>query len=243
MYCDDDDYLAAISGRLREEGFRPVSLTEVEKFVEMYQRSRPDMIILLQEGQASRARQLVGAMSKKGVEFDKVPTYLIAASQSTPELADLLGQGLEDIIPIENSLDLLVVKLQKLREKNTDHDIPKPVEVDSGATTGNLEDINLVDLLQAMGPGGKTARIKVSANEGRLVMYLDNGKVIYVEGDHKKGAEAFYDGVTWKTGQWTVRTVDPDKLPEPNNDADNDALLMEGCRRLDEESRANIEST
>jgi DNA-binding response OmpR family regulator len=243
MYCEDDDYLAAIAGRLKEEGFRPVSLTDVDKFVEMYQRSRPNMIILLQEGQASRSRQLISALTKKGVEFDKVPTFLVAANQATPELANMLELGLEDVIPIENSLDLLVVKLHKLRDKNADTDIPEPSEPDPAVTSGNLEDISLVDLLQAMGPGGKTARIKVSSDGSQLVMYLDKGKVVYAEGDDKRGAEAFYDGVAWKTGQWTVRSIDPDKLPEPNNDADNDALLMEGCRRLDEESRANTRQT
>ncbi|MCD6248959.1 MAG: DUF4388 domain-containing protein [candidate division Zixibacteria bacterium] len=244
MYCKDDDYLIAIAGRLKEEGFRPVSLTEVDTFVDMYQRSCPNMIILLQEGHASKSRQLISALTKKGVEIDKVPTFLVAGNQATAELADMLKQGLEDIIPIENSLDLLVVKLQKLRAKKADTDMPELVKPDQGVTSGNLEDINLVDLLQAMGPGGKTARIKVTTDEGQLVMYLDKGKIVYAEGDDdKKGPEAFYDGVTWKTGQWTVRPVDSDKLPEPNNDADNDALLMEGCRRLDEESRANAEQT
>jgi len=243
MYCDDEDYLAAIAGRFKEEGFRPVSLTDVDKFVEMYHRSCPNMIILLQEGHASKSRQLISTLTKKGIEIDKVPTFLVAANQATPELADMLEQGLEDIIPIENSLDLLVVKLHKLRAKNAVTDMPELVKPDQGVTSGNLEDINLVDLLQAMGPGGKTARIKVTTDEGRLVMYLDKGKVVYAEGNNKKGAEAFYDGVSWKTGQWTVRPVDPDKLPEPNNDAENDALLMEGCRRLDEESRANANQT
>ena len=245
MYCEDGDYLAAMAGRFKEEGLRPVSLTDVDKFVEMYQRSRPDIIVLLQEGRASKSRQLISTLTKKGVEIEKVPTFLVAGSQVTPELANMMEQGLEDVIPIENSLDLLVVKLQKLRAKNadTDTDIPEPERPETAVTSGNLEDISLVDLLQAMGPGGKTARIKVSAEEGRLVMYLDKGKVVYAEGDDKKGPEAFYDGVTWKTGQWTVRPVELDELPEPNNDADNDALLMEGCRRLDEESRANAEQT
>ncbi len=243
MYCEDGDYLAALAGRLRDEGFRPVSLTDVDKFVEMYQRSRPDMIILLQEGQASNSRQLISALTKKGVEIDLVPTFLVAASHATPELANMLEQGIEDVIPLENSLDILVVKLRKLREENGGKVEPEQIKSDPGVTTGNLEDISLVDLLQAMGPGGKTAQIKVSADEGQLVVFLDKGKVVYAEGDSKEGAEAFYDGVAWKTGQWTVQTIDAEKLPVPNNDAANDALLMEGCRRLDEESRANSKQT
>jgi DNA-binding response OmpR family regulator len=239
MYCDDPDYLTAIAVRLKDESFRPVSITDVDKFVEMYKRSRPNMIILLQEGPAAKSRQLISTLAQKGVQFSQAPTFLVAASQATGELADLLDEGLEDIIPIENSLDLLVVKLLKLRKEYTAAVESAPPSPMPPVTSGSLEDISLVDLLQAMGPGGKTARIKVSGDEGRLVVYLDRGKVVYAEGDDKKGAEAFYDGVAWKTGQWTVRSVEPDKLPEPNNDADNDALMMEGCRRLDEESRAN----
>jgi DNA-binding response OmpR family regulator len=117
MLCEDMDYLTAIAGRLREEGFRPVSLDNVAKFVEMYQRSKPDIMILLHEGQAAESRELIRKLSSRGVEVGRVPTFLITDRQAAAELAPVLELGLEDIIPLENSLDLLVAKMQRLRDQ------------------------------------------------------------------------------------------------------------------------------
>jgi DNA-binding response OmpR family regulator len=242
MYCQDSDYLIAIAGRLKEEGFRPVSLNDVDKFVEMYSRSKPDMIVLLQEGHASKSKQLVTTLAKKGVEVDKVPTYLVTSAQSTPELANMIELGLEDVIPIENSLDLLVAKLHKLLsrmadrdtifESNRDHDSHP-----NSVTSGNIEDINLVDLLQAMGPSCRTAKIRVAADVGKLTLYLNRGQVIRAESEAAAGAEAVYEAITWQTGHWVVQPLKDEELPEPNNDMSNEGLLMEGCRRLDEKTK------
>lgn len=241
MYCEDMDYLSAISGRLKEENFRPVALDNVDKFVEMYQRSRPDIMILLQEGRASKASSLVNNLTDRGVEVATVPTYLVTSRQAAAELAPMLDLGLEDIFPIENSLDLLVVKLQKLRtriQESADHRTAEPNE---GVTAGNLEDMNLVDLLQAMGPSCRTAKIKITSDGSKLTLCLDKGRIVFAEGDKKVGAEAVYEGVSWNTGKWIVQPLAKDELPEPNNDTSNEALLMEGYRRLDKNSRTPTE--
>ena len=54
----------------------------------------------------------------------------------------------------------------------------------------------------------------------------------------KTGAEAVYEAIQWVDGQWKVETINPEDLPAPNNDASNESILMEGCRRLDEKSRS-----
>ncbi|MEW5794970.1 MAG: DUF4388 domain-containing protein [Candidatus Zixiibacteriota bacterium] len=238
MYCEDMDYLSAIAGRLKEEGFRPVSMGSTEKFVEMYHRSRPDMMVLLQSGSPAKARQLVSGLAKKGVDLKSVPTFLISGGQAASDLAAMLEFGLEDVIPIENSLDLLVVKLDKLRTRFAQQAGQGDIDSDSSTvTSGNLEDMNLVDLLQAMGPGGRTAKIRVASEEGKLTICLDKGKIIFAQCGDKSGAEAVYEAVTWRSGKWVVRPIKPEALPEPNNDTANEALLMEGCRRLDEKTR------
>jgi len=237
MYCEDADYLVAISGRLQEEGFRPVSIDKVDKFVEMYKRSRPDIMIILQEGLTSKASGLVAELIAKGVEVAAVPTYLVASRQAAAEMAPMSEHGLEDIIPIENSLDLLVVKLQKLRSDIQESAGVVADEAEEGATAGNLEDMSLVDLLQALGPSCKTAQIKVTSDSGKLILCLDKGQITFAKGDRKTGAEAIYDGASWQTGKWIVKPIAEEELPEPNTDSPNEAILSESCRRLNEKSR------
>lgn len=238
MYCEDMDYLTAIAGRIKEEGFRPVSLDDVDRFVEMYQRSRPDIMILLQEGLSSNVNDLIKELTRKGVDVASAPTYLVVSRQAVPELAPLLEKGLEDVIPIENSLDLLIVKLQNLRSKIQDNaddtNSEEDTIVQANPTTGNLEDMSLIELLQVMAPNGTTARIKVTSENGKLTLCMDKGKIIFAQGDHAVGPEAIYEGVTWQSGKWVIQPVSEDELPEPNSHTTLETILIEGCRRLDE---------
>jgi len=235
MYCDDMDYLGVITARLKEEGFRPVAIDDVGTFVDMYRRSRPDIIILLQEGLGTKATGLITTLSSKGVELAQVPTYLVTSRQAAAELAARVDLGLEDVIPIENSLDLLVVKMQKLRTRLEEGpgDDADPEGADEVAS-GNLEEMSLLQLLQAMGPTCRTARIRVSSEGGKLTMCLDKGKVVYAKGKDKHGAEAIYEGASWKTGKWTVHPIKPDELPDPNNDTPLEDIFVESSRRIQE---------
>jgi hypothetical protein len=88
-----------------------------------------------------------------------------------------------------------------------------------------------------MGPGGRTAKIRITSDQGKLTICIDKGKIIHAESGDKVGAEAVYEAVAWQTGKWVVQPLRPEELPEPNNSASNEALLMEGCRRHDEKSR------
>ncbi len=240
LYCDDKGYLESVTDRLRDEGFRPLAMDNIDKFTVMYRRSRPDIIVLIEKSDAAKARQTVTTITEKGVDIRQVPTFLVSSGQAASELAAMLELGLEDVVAIENSLDLLVVKLQKLRARiaQSAHSELKMDVHSPTVTSGNIEDMNLVDLIQAMGPGGRTAKIRVMSTQGKLTVCLDRGRIIYAESDDKTGAEAVYDAVMWRTGKWVVQTLKEDELPEPNNDSANEAILMEGCRRLDEMSRA-----
>jgi DNA-binding response OmpR family regulator len=240
LHSSDTDYLDVVAGRLREEGYRPVAMSDPDKFAEVYRRSRPNVIILIQVGPASRARELVAELIGKGVDLRQVPTFLVCTGQVAPELAEMLDRGLEDVLAIENCLDLLVVKLHKLRErfaKESPRTQAHPAPAAPSVTAGNLEDMNLVDLLQALGPSCRTAKINVSSEGAKLTICLDKGKIIFAEGDDRVGAEAVFEGVSWHTGKWAIQPIKEDELPPANTDCANEALLMEGCRRLDEKSR------
>jgi response regulator RpfG family c-di-GMP phosphodiesterase len=236
MYCEDPDAIAPLAKRLKDEGFRPVALDSVDRFVELYQRSRPDMMIIASEGRAARSITLVDELIRRGIEIMKVPTFLLTAQDTAAELTSMFERGIEDIIPLENSLDLLVVKMRKLRAR-VESKAKSQTGTEGKGTAGNLEAMNLIDLLQALGPSGKTVRIQVISNAGELALYLDKGRIIFAQVGEKTGAQAVYEALAWSTGNWIVQPVADTDLPAPNNDAPNESILMEGCRLLDERQR------
>ncbi len=236
MFCEDIDLLNPVANRLKDEGFRPVILNTLDRFIELYQRSRPDMMILISDGRPSKAISLVDEMIRCGVEIMKVPTFLIASQEATSELTGLFERGLEDIIPLENSFDLLVVKMRKLRTR-VENRAKRQKSAGEGGTAGKLEDMNLIDLLQALGPSGKTARIEVTSGEDTLLLFLDKGRIIFAQLGDAVGAPAVYRALAWSDGNWIIQPVNEEDLPEPNNHEANESIMMEGCRLLDERQR------
>lgn len=234
---ESEEALEPLTRRLKVEGFRPVALDAVERFVELYRRSRPDIIVLLDEGRPAHAISMVDEIIRHGVEIIKVPTFLLTSHETAPELTPLFERGIEDIIPFESNMDMLTVKLRKLRARLDQRAAQAKKNPSGGRTSGNLSDMNLIDLLQALGPGGRTVKITVASDNKELLLYLDRGRLIFASGDGRIGAEAVYDALSWVEGEWIVEPVQQDDLPEANNELPNESILMEGCRLLDELGR------
>jgi hypothetical protein len=181
---------------------------------------------------------------------------------------NLLNRGLEDVILLDPNLDLLVGKIHTLVSKKepeapelsaVDLSAPEltapepaseegktplepPPEKPASKTRGRLTDINLVDLIQILGQGRRTVRLTVRLDEpdtNGLVLYLDQGHITCANTESHSGAEAVYDALQWTDGTWTIEPIAPDGLPSPNNDLSNEAILMEGCRALDEKDETD----
>jgi hypothetical protein len=101
--------------------------------------------------------------------------------------------------------------------------------------------MNLIDLIQAMGPSNKTARITVCADgkDSDLVIYLNRGMIWNASYKAMSGAEAVYEGLGWSNGNWSIESLDESELPEANNKLTNESILMEGCRLIDEKKQLN----
>ncbi len=229
---EDLEQLNPIVKRLRQEGFRPIALSNTDRLVELYQRSRPDYIILAGQSRASRAIAQIDELTRRGVEIVKVPTFLLTSQRAAAELASMFERGIEDIIPIENGLDLLVMKMRKLRSRAETN--ARGESVSATGTAGLLEDMNLIDLLQALGPSRKTAKISITSNGNELILYLKKGQIVFAQSGDLLGAEGVYAALAWNSGKWVIEPVAEEDIPPANNEYSNESILMEGCRLLDE---------
>lgn len=237
MYGDSEAQIGRVTQRLQAEGFRVVALQSRERFMELFSRSKPDFMIILSDGQAGTMLTIVDDMINGGVDMMKTPTFLLAHHNVAADLTSLFEQGIEDIIPIENDFDLLTVKLKKLRSRIEDKSSGKGAE-SNGGTAGKLQDLNLIDLLQALGPSRKTARMQIESAEGKLELCLELGQVRFAKFGEVEGPEAVYQALVWQEGEWLIEPAEADEFPEPNCFESNESILMEGCRRLDEQNHS-----
>jgi len=223
--------------RLRNEGFRTMTPGSLEAMIDLYQRSFPDIMVLAIPGSTREVNDFVEDLKRLGVQFERTPTFALVDSNMVSSLTGLLEKGIEDIIPNDGNLDMLVVKIQKIQTAIQSKLKERQNSEDQAGASGRLADMNLIDLLQALGPSRKTARITVVSAENaedRLTLYLDQGAIIFAEFGGKKGAEAVYHTLGWTDGRWTVEPVTRTSLPSPNNELSNESILMEGCRLIDE---------
>ncbi|MBD3404011.1 DUF4388 domain-containing protein [candidate division GN15 bacterium] len=234
IFGEDKKDLGRVERHLQVEGFRTLSHTKYRAFVDLFQRSRPNMLILMASKGPSQVISMVDDLTNLGVDVDELPTFILAKASVAPSLTSLFERGIEDLIVLDESLDLLVVKMKKIRDR-LEQDASRSRNGTNGGSHGTLKDMNLIDLLQAMGPSRKTAKLVISSADGiDLTMYLEHGQIMNAECNGKTGAEAVYEGLAWTDGSWMIEPVSSDSLPEANNQLSNESILMEGCRLLDE---------
>ena len=241
LYADNPSSLYSIERRIQNEGFRTIAQLSRDSFVELCKRSKPDMIVLLLDGDFATVRSFVEQLESEGVSSTTVPTFLIVDSAHASSMTQLMDCGIKDIIPNDVNLDMLISKLRKVltEAQARDNQQKSNNQVTSGSH-GRLSDMNVVDLLQALGPNQRTAKITVndSTEDRTLIIFLDRGVISYAELDDKLGVSAVHEGIFWSEGSWTVELVSQDELPEPNNHTSNEAILLKGCRLMDERIRS-----
>ena len=239
MYSRDTCISYPLELRIKSEGFRTMGQGVADTFIELYLRSKPDIVLLLLPGEPDDVISTIEDLEIRGVNYSETPTFLLVESSAATQLTGLLEKGIEDILSIDANPDLLIAKMQKIqaaleenRGSSSNH---------KSGTTGRLSDMNLIDLLQALGPSRKSVKIVISPNiedACELTLYLNRGAIIYAACGSNTGADAVYEAIGWTDGTWIVEPVQPDEFPEPNNELSNESILMEGCRLLDERVRS-----
>jgi DNA-binding response OmpR family regulator len=241
IFADDPDLAPPVELRLSNEGFRSVTESDFDAVGALYQRSQPDALILVAGADTAKIHAMIDGLKEVGFDLDAVQTFLLIRGTLTSSLSDIINKGVEDVLALDGNIDLLIYRLENYLTKL--HQPPNSLDERkaSPGVSGALSDMSLIDIMQAVGPGQKTAKIFVNLaglKRKQLELYLDKGRIIYAKCGEKIGAEAVYEAIQWVDGQWKIETINPDNLPEPNNDATNESILMEGCRRLDEKTRS-----
>ncbi len=101
---------------------------------------------------------------------------------------------------------------------------------------GNLEGVDLKDLVQAFSLMGRDIIIKIrdvkTFKEGTL--YFRGGTVVDARAGTKRGVDAFKEIMMWENGIFEVAYPDPDKPIETTIDVPLDVLLLDVVREQDE---------
>jgi hypothetical protein len=104
----------------------------------------------------------------------------------------------------------------------------------AGAFEGDLEALSVVELVQTLSLGAKTARVLVSSNTRRGELWFRDGVITHAAAGSLFGDLAVYAIIEWTTGQFFVEyglTSEARSITQ-----DTTYLVLEGLRRFDERS-------
>jgi putative nucleotidyltransferase with HDIG domain len=239
IFSNISEYSYPLELRLKNEGYRIISESNAGSVIQLFKRSKPDVLIMAFKKDAQEIDSIISELVTNDIDFKKIPTFILTEKETTTQLASTYDKGIEDILALNGNYDLLLMKIKKIIAQLQTR--KAGADTDSSGARGRLSDMNLIDLMQALAPGRKTARLTITSNiqtDTHLEIYLNKGNIIYAKLDEKMGADAIYEGMTWTDGNWSVEPIDESQLPEPNNQLSNDAILMEGAYQLDEKIRA-----
>ncbi len=103
---------------------------------------------------------------------------------------------------------------------------------------GKLDHLCPVELFQMLETGYKTGLLTLKTNGGEGQFIINSGQVIAGEFEEITGADAVYESLRYNKGMFTFHPQE-DIEKKPQIKISTTSLLMEGCRRLDEEALSN----
>jgi len=99
---------------------------------------------------------------------------------------------------------------------------------------GQLEAMNLVSLIQMFEAERRSARLLLARGGDRGEIVFVEGKITRAVQGPRQGEAAVYHLLGWQAGTFQMAPIDSASRAGGNIDRPNQALLMEGLRRLDE---------
>lgn len=143
------------------------------------------------------------------------------------EILKRFGGPVEYVVKPLN-IDQITTKIRTLMYEDVEH---LPQEEVKGLT-GSLHDFNLTDIIQILSLGLKTARVEVTRDEDKGVLYLLRGKIVHASAGQLRGTDAFFEFIRWDTGNFYI--LHGQVTNDVNITLDTMHLLIEACTILDE---------
>ncbi len=165
-------------------------------------------------------------------KFLDLPFVFFSTENREAVISRALLAGADDFIPKESSTQVAFLKINRFIQQGRRFIRPDR----EGGVSGSLEEMGFMETIQILANREKDALISLrDIRNQEAEVYLHQGEIIHARCAGLEGENAIYELLTWKEGFFQVRT--PKKLPERNVFGSTEAIMLEGCRLMDESQR------
>lgn len=218
----DASLLTSLESRLREAGYDVLVVGDGDQALAAA-RSRPVAAIVAAFRLPKKDGISLLLEVHRDVRLASIPVILMTESQQPNDVARGLELGAEDVLSRPIHLDLLLARLRRALERR--------VVQNRAGVMGRLQDLPLVDLLQTLMMGGRTAWVRVLTPEMEGWIQLRAGQMVAAEVGNITAEEAVYRLVDTDEGRFEVHFEDHG---QSNLHVSSQFLLLEAMRRRDE---------
>ncbi len=207
---------------LENEGWRVVIAGGGAEARSLTERRKPDAVVWAAAGALEWARwQLQTAPG--------IANFLLLDEFDSALARSALEAGFEDVWSGSWDAGVAATKLRRAVERRP-HAPSK-----SQAVTGTLSQLSFIDMVQILAAGTRSVRIELHKGKDLAKIIMWQGQIKYAEASGKLGEEAVYDILGWQDATFSFSPVET--MPIVNCRMPNEAMLLEGCRLLDERKR------
>lgn len=225
---DSPGSVRPLVSRLRRIGYQPIAAVDPADAQTMIARRAPAAILFDHESFEAEAENFCRV---HGLNPESL-LYMVRAHDDPAATLSLLDAGADDVFSPAHDPDLCVARIDRaLRSRASQVGVARPAP---GQITASLGAFSFAGLLQSLGHGLKSVRIKLTSATGETaVVYLQDGRLLHATCGELEGEDAIYRIVAWQDeGDFVV--LPTKQFPAPNIHVPLEAVLMEGCRMLDE---------
>jgi len=230
----DKEFRRVLKANLTREGLHVRFTDGCAGAMKLLAKNPPDLILLDADGGNGEALEFLEQL-RKDPSHSRIPLALLSSSGDRVLKLKALPHGVDDFLHKSDDLLELVARVQNVLTRET-------LRREGGAKrtrrgiTGELENLSLPDIIQTLVMGMKSARVTVSSADQHGKIWFENGAVVHAEAGALKSDEAFFEMVSWTSGEFVIEhgLTTSDKTM----DKDTMFLLMEGLRLLDERTPA-----
>ena len=214
---------------LMRHGFRVARADDLEEARKIIFRRKPAAVVLRVDESLSAADAFCRSLREE--EGDDATVLFAVTQRSEPSfLLNLMDTWFSDVFTLPMSGQVVVARISRElsgREKGTGG----PARHGFSAT---FKDLSFVDLVQALGTGGKSVRMRIEHDGGMQAdIVFRKGRIIFAECGEEKGVDVVYRVICWQdAGNFRIEPIR--SFPPENVSVPTDYILLEGSRRLDE---------
>ncbi len=228
---DNRTVLEMLSAQLREEGMEVETAANGLEALELV-RSKTFDLILLDIMMPWLNGFEVARLLKADSRTSSIPIIFLTVKDKIQDKVTGLNLGADDYITKPFDWGELVARIRTVLRRTAS--LPKASPKVRGIA-GGLADISLVNLIQLIEADRKSGVLTLTRDDEHGYLLFSEGQIANAVVGRLRGEAAVYHLLTWTEGGFSF---EPYHAPvEPNVLLSNQALMIEGMRRVDERKR------